>query len=178
MPSTSRRRPGAATAPGNPRRPLGRGFPVALPAPVRPVQAPFAALFGGLVAVEDGYLGWLLFDADRSWSWYLLLPVLLVLAALAGAVLVLRGRGLGRVTGSAVLAWACVLPLLGLLALAALFAALGDGMAAWSSLLLTVGPLGGLVLALQRPVREWSGRGRAQAPGGPRALASARGQRR
>ncbi|GAB4082828.1 hypothetical protein GCU67_07165 [Modestobacter muralis] len=175
MPSTSSRRPGAAATRHRPRRPLGRGPSAAPPALVRPVQAPFAALFGGLVAVEDGFLGWLLWDADRSWSWYLLVPLLLAAGALAGAVLVLRGRGLGPVSGSAVLAWSCVLPLLGLLALALFTAALGDGEAAWLALVLVVGPLGGLVLALRRPVREWTRRGRARDDRAPGRLASGRG---
>jgi hypothetical protein len=178
MPSTSSRRPGAAATQQRPRRPLGRGFAVAPPEPVRPVQAPFAAVFGGLVALEDAYLGWLLWDADRSWSWYLLVPLLLLVAALAGAVLVLRGRSLGRVSGSAVLAWSCVLPLLGLLALAVFFAAFADGESAIMSLVLLVGPLGGLVLALRAPVREWTRRGRARGQGAARGLASGRGPTR
>ena len=171
MPSTSTRRPGAAAPRPRPRHPLGRGATSATPVPVRPVQAPFAAVFGGLTAVVDGYLGWLLWDVDRSVRWYVLAPALLAAAALLGAVLVLRGHGLGRVSGSAVLAWSCVLPLLGLLALAVVVAALGDGEAAWLALVLGIAPLGGLVLALQRPVREWTGRARAARNGrrAPRA---------
>ena len=155
MPSTtSTRRPGSA--PARPRRPLGRGFAVA-PVPVRPVAAPFAAVFGLLVAAEDGYLGWLLWDAEPGWGWYLLAPAVLAVGALAGAFLVFRGRGLGRWTsGSAVLALFCLLPLLGLLALAAVLTLLGGGQAVWWSLLLLVGPVGGLSLALQRPVRQWT----------------------
>ena len=161
MPSTASRRPGPAAPQHRARRPIGRGFAVAT-TPVRPVQAPFAAVFGALVAAEDAYLGWLLWDADPGWGWYLLLPAVLVVGALAGAVLVLRGRRLGRwVSGSAVLAWACALPLVGLLFLALFFAALGGGEATWWAALLVVGPLGGLVLALQAPVREWTGGGRA-----------------
>ena len=157
MPSTSTRRPGSATT--RPRRPLGRGFPVPPAAPLRPVAAPFAAVFGLLVAAEDLYLAWLLEDADPGWGWYLLLPALLAAGALAGAVLVLRGRSLGRwVSGSAVLALACVLPLLGLLGLVVLFALLGGGPAVWWALLLLVGPIGGLGLALQHPVRQWTRR--------------------
>jgi hypothetical protein len=137
-------------------RTLGRGFSVAPAAPVRPVAAPFAAVFGLLVAAEDGYLGWLLWDADPGWGWYLLLPVLLAAGALTGAVLVLRGRALGRLSGSALLAVFCLLPLLGLLGLVAFFALLGGGEAVWWALLLLVGPIGGLALALQRPVRQWT----------------------
>jgi len=162
MPSTSSRRPGPPAPQRRPRRPIGRGFTVAPAAPVRPVQAPFAAVFGVLVAVEDAYLGWLLWDADPGWGWYLLLPAVLAVGALAGAALVLRGAALGRwASGSAVLAVSCVLPLVGMLGLAVFFALLGGGQAVWWALLLLVGPIGGLVLALRRPVREWTGRGRA-----------------
>jgi hypothetical protein len=132
--------------------------------PVRPVAVPFAGVFGLLVAAEDGYLGWLLWDAEPGWGWYLLAPAVLAVGALAGAVLVLRGRSLGRVRGSAVLALFCLLPLLGLLALAAVLALLGGGQAVWWSLLLLVGPIGGLSLALQRPVRQWTGRRRTASP--------------
>jgi hypothetical protein len=120
------------------------------------VAAPFAAVFGLLVAAEDGYLGWLLWDAEPGWGWYLLAPAVLAVGALAGAVLVLRGRSLGRLSGSAVLAVFSLLPLVGLLGLAAFFALLGGGQAVWWALLLLVGPIGGLSLALQRPVRQWT----------------------
>ena len=170
MPSSASRRPGSATAGVRSRRPLGRGFAVPPPAPARPVAAPFAAVFGVLVAAEDGYLGWLMADADPGWYWYLLLPAVLAAGALTGAVLVLRGRPLGRrLSGSAVLAWCSVLPLLGVLGLAGLFALLGDGEGVAVSLLLLVGPVGALALALQRPVRVWSGSrraGRSRRPGG------------
>jgi hypothetical protein len=170
MPSTSTRRPGSATT--RPRRPLGRGFTVTPAAPVRPVVAPFAAVFGLLVAAEDAYLGWLLWDADPGWGAYLVVPPGLAAAALAGAVLVLRGRALGRrVSGSAVLALACLLPLLALLGLVAFFALLGGGQAVWWALLLLVGPIGGLVLALQHPVRQWT-RSRPAAPSRRRARRS------
>jgi lysylphosphatidylglycerol synthetase-like protein (DUF2156 family) len=138
---------------------------VAPTAPVRPVSAPFAAVFGLLVAVEDGYLGWLLWDAAPGFGWYLALPAVLVAGALAGAVLVLRGRGLGRwLSGSVLLAVFCLLPLLGLFGLAGFFALLGGGQAVWWALLLLIGPLGGLVLSLQRPVRAWTRRPRAASP--------------
>jgi hypothetical protein len=164
MPSSSTRRPGSATT--RPRRPIGRGFPVAATAPARPVAAPFAAFFGLLVAAEDAYLGWLLWDADPGFGWYLALPAVLLAGALAGAVLVLRGRGVTRwLSGSTVLAVFCLLPLLGLIGLVGFFALLGGGQAVWWALLLVVGPLGGLVLGLQRPVRAWSGSRRAASSG-------------
>jgi hypothetical protein len=170
MPSSSTRRPGSATT--RPRRPIGRGFPVTPTAPARPVAAPFAAVFGLLVAAEEGYLGWLLWDADPGWGWYLLLPVVLAVGALVGAVLVLRGRSLGRrISGSVVLAVFCLLPLLGLLGLAVFFGLLGGGQALWWALLLLVGPVGGLALGLQRPVRAWT-RARPTASSGQRARRS------
>lgn len=149
MPSTSTRRsPRAAPAVPAPR---------ARTAPVPPLAAPFAAVFGLLVAVEDGYLGWLLWDADPGWGRYLLVPAVLAVGALAGAVLVHRGRSLGRrLSGSTVLALFAVLPLVGMLGLVVLFAFLGGGQAVWWSLVLLVGPVGALSLALQRPVRAWT----------------------
>jgi hypothetical protein len=123
----------------------------------RPLQAPFAAVFGLLVAVEDGYLGWLLWDADPGWGWYLLAPLVLAAGALTGAVLVLRGRALTRWTsGSTVLVVFSVLPLLGLLGLAVFFALLDGGTAVLWALLLLVGPVGALSLASRRPVRIWT----------------------
>lgn len=132
--------------------PLGRGLVTAPATRRRPVQAPFAALFGGLVAAEDLYLAWLVRDLGAGRPWLLGLPVLLAGWALAGAVLVVRGRG----RGAAVLATAAVLPLLGMLGLGVFFALLGGGTALWSVVLLLVGPVGCLALSLRRPVREWS----------------------
>ncbi|MBB3675568.1 hypothetical protein [Modestobacter versicolor] len=175
MPTPPTRRSPRRAAPAAPAtsattrsRTLGRGFTAAPTAPVRPLAAPFAAAFGVLVAAEDAYLGWLLWDADPGWGWYLLLPALPAVAALAGALLVLRGRSLSRrVSGSAVLALACLVPLLGLLGLAVFFALLGGGQAVWWALLLLVGPIGGLALALQRPVRRWTRGSRVASPGRP-----------
>jgi len=164
--SVQRRSPRAAPAAS--RRGAGRA-PAALS---RPLQAPFAAVFGLLVAVEDGYLGWLLWDADPGWGWYLLVPLVLAVGALTGAVLVLTGRAATRWTsGSAVLALFSVLPLLGLLGLAGFFALLGGGEAVGWALLLLVGPIGALSLATRRPVRAWTrpGRRRQVATGARRA---------
>jgi len=158
MPSTTQRRsPRAAPAPSRSRRPLGRA-PIA-PVPARPLQAPFAAVFGLLTAVVDGYLGWvLLTDPDRGWGWYLLPFAVLALAALAGAVLV----ALGRAPGAAVLTAAAALTTAGLLALLVLFLAVGAA-GAWWVLSLLVAPVGALALARQRPVRDWTRRGRRAA---------------
>ena len=80
--------------------------------------------------------------------------VVLAVWALVGAALVFLGRGRGWL----VLAAGSVLPLLGLLAVTVLFGTLGGGSATWWAVLLTVGPIGSLVLACQRPVREWTTR--------------------
>ena len=125
------------------------------------MQVPFAALFGVLVAVEYGYLAWLL-----SFGWYLAVPVVLGVGALAGVVLLWQGRPRGwqLLTGTAALL------LLGLLALAFLFGLLGGGAALWSALALLAGPVGCLALTLQRPVRRWRGLGRpTRSPGGRRS---------
>jgi hypothetical protein len=121
-------------------------------APVRPLAAPFALVSALLVAVVDGYLGWLLWKADPGWGWYLLGPAVLLVGALLGGVLVWRGAG----RGSVVLAWACALPLAGLLGLAVFFVVLGTWSAAVGALLLAVAPLVGLVLSRQQAVREWT----------------------
>jgi hypothetical protein len=126
---------------------------------------PVAALFGVLVAAEDGYLAWLL-----SFGWYLVAPLVLAVAALAGAALVWWGRRGGWL----VLALAATVPLLGLLALAGLFGVLGGGMAMWSAVFLLAGPVGCLVLALRRSVREWRGPRSTRSAGGRRGGGGAR----
>jgi peptidoglycan/LPS O-acetylase OafA/YrhL len=119
---------------------------------VRPLTVPFAAVFGLLVAAEDLYLGWLLWEPDPGWDWFVLTPAGLALLAVAGSVLVLRGRGRGWL----VLTLAAVPSVLLLLAVAVLFGVLGDeGSVGWA-LLLLIGPVGCLVLAVRRPVREWT----------------------
>lgn len=150
--STQRRAPRAAPPPV--RRPLGRGF--STPAvPTRPVQVPFAALFGVLTAVVDAYLGWVLVsDPEIEVGWYLAPFAGLAALALLGAVLVLTGRG----RGAAVLAGAAALTLLGLVVLLVLFVAVGQAGGTWWVFALLVAPLGALALAAQRPVRAWTRR--------------------
>jgi hypothetical protein len=56
-----------------------------------------------------------------------------------------------------------------------LFAVLGGGAALWGALALLIAPVGCLVLALRRPVREWTRRDRPSRPaGGRRDAGSAR----
>jgi O-antigen/teichoic acid export membrane protein len=131
----------------------------------------FAAVFGLLVAAEDLYLAWLLRTPETGWDWLAIVPVLLAVAAAAGAVLVFLGRGRSWL----LLAVAAVLPLAGMLVLAVLFAVLGGGPAFWSAVLLLVGPVVALVLALRRPVREWTRSVTAnRPPGGRRTAGQAR----
>jgi hypothetical protein len=137
----------------------------------RPLAVPFAAVFGVLVAAEDLYLAWLLRTPETGWDWFALIPVALAVAAVAAAALVF----LGRARAWLLLAVAAALPLAALLVLVVLFAVLGGGLAFWSGLLLLVGPLGALVLALRRSVRDWTRPTTAnRSPGGRRAAGSAR----
>jgi hypothetical protein len=132
---------------------------------------PFAVVFAALVAAEDLYFARLLWTPETGWDWFILVPGALAALALTGGVLVYLGRGRGWL----VLAIAAALPLIGLAVITALFAALGGGQAMWMAVLLCVGPVTCLVLALQRPVREWSGTRRAnRSSGGRRTAGSAR----
>ncbi len=123
----------------------------------RPVLAPFAAVFAVLVAVEYLWLAWLLRDPEVATSWSVAVPAVLAVLALAGAVLVVLGRARAWV----LLAVVSVVLVLSLLGTAALFGALGLGAVAGQALLLLVGPVGCLVLAVRRPVREWTRPARA-----------------
>jgi hypothetical protein len=137
----------------------------------RPLVVPFAAALGFLLTAEVLFLGFLLWEPDRSVDGFLVVPLLLAGAVALGAVLVLRGAR----RGSAVLAGAAVLPLLALLALVFVLGSFGAGAQTWGAVALALGPLVTLVLALQRPVREWCGTGRAnRPPGGRRGTRAAR----
>ena len=170
-PSSSR--PRAATRKSlrpAPRPAARRPAPVA-PAGGRPLSATLAAVFGLLVAAVDGYLTWLLWTPEVGWDSYLVVPVLLGVLAVAAAGAVF----LGLRRGWLLLLVAAVLPLLVLLAVVVLFSALGGGAALWGALALLVAPVGALVLAVRRPVREWTGAGRARRPlGGRRGAGSSR----
>jgi hypothetical protein len=123
----------------------------------RPVLVPFAAVFGVLVAVEYLWLAWLLRDPEVATSWSVAVPAVLAVLALAGAVLVVLGRARAWV----LLAVVSVVLVLCLLGTAVLFGALGLGAVAGQALLLLAGPVGCLVLAVRRPVREWTRPARA-----------------
>jgi hypothetical protein len=167
MPSSSSRSRVAARR--SPRSaPLARPVPPA--AVVRPMEAPFAAVLGVLVAAEFLYLGWLLYEPGSLLDWYVVVPALLAAVTLAGAVLVVLGRGRGWI----VLTVGSVLLLLTLLALVLLFGALGGGAALWQALLLLIGPIGCLALTLRRPVRDWTTRRGRRSAGGRREGARSR----
>ena len=125
----------------------------------RPVLAPFAAVFAVLVAAEYLWLSWLLRAPGVPPVWYVV-PVVLAAVTLAGAVLVVLGLARAWV----LLAVVSIVLALGLLATAVLFGALGLGAVVWQALLLLVGPVGCLVLATRRPVREWARPARATRP--------------
>jgi hypothetical protein len=154
--SSSRSRVPARRSP----RPAARAGTSATPPEERPLTASLAAVFGLLVAAVDGYLLWLLWTPEVGWDSYLLVPVLLGVLAVAAAAAVF----LGVRRGWLFLAVAAALPLLALLAVVVLFALLGGGSALFGAMALLVAPVGCLVLALRRPVREWtrSGRGRGR----------------
>ncbi|WP_116452811.1 hypothetical protein [Blastococcus litoris] len=134
----------------------------------RPLAVPFAAFFGLLLAAEAVWFAWLLRTPGVGWDWFVAVPLALAVLALVGAALVLAGRG----RGWAVLALAALLSAVGLLLVALFFAVLGGDLAVGATLLLLVGPGTSLVLALRRPVREWTRGHRPQE--GERSGASAR----
>ena len=145
MPSTSSRSRVTRRSP----RAAGR---TSAPQQGRPPVVPFAVVFGLLLAVEVLYLGYLLWEPAPAFDWYLVVPVVLAVLAVIGSVLVLRGRARGWI----VLAVAAVLPLAALLAFAFVLGALGAVAEMWAAFLLTAGPIGCLVLATRRPVRQWT----------------------
>ncbi|TFV75422.1 hypothetical protein E4P39_10185 [Blastococcus sp. CT_GayMR19] len=157
--SSSRSRVPARRSP----RPAARAGTSATPQE-RPLAASLAAIFGLLVAAVDGYLLWLLWTPEVGWDSYLLVPVLLGVLAVAAATAVF----LGVRRGWLFLAVAAALPLLALLAVVVLFAILGGGSALFGAMALLVAPVGCLVLALRRPVREWTRSGRGRRPAGGR----------
>jgi hypothetical protein len=167
MPSSSRSRAAMRRSP----RPAPRSRDAAEPAGERPLAATLAAVFGLLVAAVDTYLTWLLWTPEVGWDSYLLVPILLGVLAVVAAVAVFLGLRRAWV----LLVVAAALPLVGMLTVVVLFAALGGGSALWGALALVIAPVGCLVLALRRPVREWSRHGRASRPtGGRRQAGSAR----
>ncbi|WP_147261943.1 hypothetical protein [Blastococcus sp. TF02A-26] len=127
----------------------------------RPDLAPFVVLFAVLVAAEDLYVGWLLWEPDPGLYWYVLVAAALAAWALTGAALVWQGRARGWV----VLALASSVPLAFLLLLLLRSGSLGGtSQVVWWTLAMLVGPVGCLALATHRTVREWTALRRAKLP--------------
>jgi len=169
--SSSRSRAATRRSPRPAPLPAPRGRVAAEPAGERPLSATLAAVFGLLVAAVDAYLTWLLWTPEVGWDSYLLVPILLGVLAVVAAVAVF----LGLRRAWLLLVVAAALPLVGMLTVVVLFAMLGGGAALWGAVALLIAPVGCLVLALRRPVREWTRRDRASRPtGGRREAGSAR----
>jgi hypothetical protein len=113
---------------------------------------PLAAAFGGLLTAETLFLGALLWLPDPALDWFLVVPLVLAGATLTGVVLLLRRRFRSWL----LLVVPAVLVQAGLLATAGLLAAFSAWGEMWSAVLMMTGPVGCLVLALRRPVREWT----------------------
>jgi hypothetical protein len=123
-------------------------------------------VFGLLMAAEVLYLGYLLWEPAPALDWYLVVPVVVAVVAVTGSLRLLQGRS----RAGMLLASTAVVVLIALLVLVLVLAAFGATAEMWSAVLLAAGPLGCLVLATRRPVREWTAPGRAtRSPGGRRA---------
>jgi O-antigen/teichoic acid export membrane protein len=116
------------------------------------------------MAVEVLYLGYLLWEPAPALDWYLVVPLVVAAVAVVASLLVLRGRARAWM----LLAGVAVVPLVALLVLVFILASLGATAEAWSAVLMTTGPLGCLILATRRPVREWTASRTTRSPGGPR----------
>lgn len=168
MPASSSRTRGATR---RSPRPAPRTASAAAGPAERPLEVVLATVFAVLVAAEDGYLAWLLWTPEVGWDWSMLVPLLLAVLALVAAAAVYTGRRGSRL----LLVVAAVLPLAILVVLVGLFAVLGGGTALWSAVGLLVGPVGCLVLAGRRPVRQWTRpAGAVRSPGGRRGGGPAR----
>ena len=130
----------------------------------RPLAASFASAFGALLTAEVLFFGALMVVPDVRLDRVTVVIGVLVVAAAAGSVMVFRGvRG-----GWVLLVLTAVGALAALLLMALILGALGLTAEMWAAALLAVGPLGCLVLAPRRSVREWSGPGPTRRPAGGR----------
>jgi hypothetical protein len=130
----------------------------------RPLAASFATAFGVLLTAEVLFFGALLVVPDVRLDRVTVVIGVLVLAGAAGSLMVFRGvRG-----GWVLLVLTAVAALAALLLMALVLGALGATAEMWAAALLAVGPLGCLVLAPRRAVREWEGRGPTRRPAGGR----------
>jgi hypothetical protein len=130
----------------------------------RPLAATFATAFGVLLTAEVLLFGGLMVLADPRVDRVAVVLTVLLLAGAAGSLMVARGvRG-----GWVLLVLTAIGALAGLLLMVLVLAALGGTEQAWAVALLAVGPLGCLVLAPRRSVREWEGREPTRRPAGGR----------
>jgi hypothetical protein len=127
----------------------------------RPLAASFATVFGVLLTAEVLFFGALLVGPDVRLDRVTVVIGVLVLAGAAGSLMVFQGlRG-----GWVLLVLSAVGALAALLLMVLVLGALGATAQMWAATLLAVGPLGCLVLAPQRSVREWAGPTRRPAGG-------------
>ena len=137
----------------------------------RPLAVPFAAAFGALMAAEVLFLGVALLLPDFRLDRFTVVFVVLFLGAVAGSLMIVQGRRGGWI----LLVVVALGGLAAVLVLVLILAALGGTGPAWAAALLTVGPLGCLVLAPQRSVRQWAGaRPARRSAGGRRGSPRAR----
>ena len=127
-----------------------------------------AAFFGALLAAEVLFLGGVPLLSDAPLSRFTVVFLVLFVGAVAGSLMVVQGRRGGWIVLMIVASGGLAAVLILLLVLAALDVA---GVA-WAAVLLSVGPLGCLVLAPQRSVREWSRAGAARRSAGGRRRAA------
>jgi hypothetical protein len=130
----------------------------------RPLAAVFAAVFGALLTAEVLFFGALLVLPDVRLDRVTVVIAVLALAGATGSLMVFQGRRGGWI----LLAVTAVGALAAVMMMVLVLAALGATAATWAAVLLTVGPLGCLVLAPQRSVRAWAGLRSARRPAGGR----------
>jgi peptidoglycan/LPS O-acetylase OafA/YrhL len=130
----------------------------------RPRAASVAAAFGALLTAEMLFFGVVLVMADPRLDRSTLVIAVLVLAGAGGTLMVFQGRRGGWM----LLALAAVGALAAVLMLALVLSALGIPDQLWMPVLLAVVPLACLVLAPQRPVRQWAGLDPTRRPAGGR----------
>jgi peptidoglycan/LPS O-acetylase OafA/YrhL len=147
VPSTSFRPRGPETDPGQ-----------------RPLAASFTAVFGALLTAEVLLFGALMVLADPRLDRGTVVIAVLVLAGAASSLMVFQGRRGGWI----LLVLAAIGALAAVLMFALVLSALGLPDQMWIAVLLAVVPLGCLVLAPQRPVRQWAGLGPTRRPAGGR----------
>jgi hypothetical protein len=134
----------------------------------RPLVVAIAAVFGALLAAEVLFLGGMPLLSDGRLNRFTVVFLALFVGAVAGSLMVVQGRRGGWIVLMIVAAGGLAAVLILVLVLAALDVA---GVA-WVAVLLSVGPLGCLVLAPQRSVREWSRAGAARRSAGGRRRAA------